>query len=314
MAFKQRFKRKVMASAPMKGIIEQSKVTYIPGFGNFSLYQIWPSFIQQLKRSSLFERAAAISFNIFMAIPPTLIFVFTLIPYLPISKQFINELFELIKDIVPGKENHTVIIEFLNDFLNQPRNELLSFGLLLALFFSSNALMGILRSFDKNYEGFINTSGWEKRQTAIKLTMIVFVLVFLCIILLIAQGAVLKWLGIETVWIRNLIHNFRWIVILMLLFYSVSFIYRQGPSLVVKWPFITPGSVFATSLMVLATYLVSFWVNHFGSYNKLYGSISAVFILMSLIYINALIVLLGFELNVTITSLQIKKEKAHVVI
>jgi membrane protein len=301
-----------MASAPMKGIIEQSKVTYIPGFGNFSLYQIWPSFILQLKRTSLFERAAAISFNIFMAIPPTLIFVFTLIPYLPISKQFINELFKLIKDIVPGKENHTVIIEFLNDFLNQPRNELLSFGLLLALFFSSNALMGILRSFDKNYEGFIKKTGWEKRQTAIKLTMIVFVLIFLCIILLIAQGAVLKWLGIETAWIRNLIHNFRWIVILLLLFYSVSFIYRQGPSLIVKWPFITPGSVFATSLMVLATYLVSFWVNHFSNYNKLYGSISAVFILMSLIYINALIVLLGFELNVTITSLQVKKEKSAI--
>jgi membrane protein len=120
---------------------------------------------------------------------------------------------------------------------------------------------------------------------------------------------VLKWLGIEIDWIRSLIHNFRWIVILLLLFYSVSFIYRHGPALLVKWPFITPGSVFATSLMVLATYLVSFWVNHFGSYNKLYGSISVVFILMSLIYINALIVLLGFELNVTITSLQIKKEK-----
>jgi membrane protein len=141
------------------------------------------------------------------------------------------------------------------------------------------------------------------------LTLIVFVLVFLCILLLIAQGAVLKWLGLETEWLLKLIQNFRWVVILLLLFYSISFIYRHGPSLIVKWPFITPGSVFATTLMVGATLLVSFWVNNFSNYNKLYGSISAVFVVMSFIYINSLIVLLGFELNVTITSLQIKKEK-----
>jgi len=309
MAFQQQFKKRVLKSAPVKGLIEQSKRVFIPGFGNFSVYQIGPSFLEQLKRTSILERAAAISFNVFMAIPPTLIFVFTLIPYLPISKQFINELFGLIRDIIPGRENNTVIIEFLNDFLNQPRNELLSFGLFLALFFSSNAIMGILRSFDKNYEGFLRVNGLEKRKTALKLTLIVFVLVFMCILLLIAQGAVLKWLGIQKEWVLSLIHNLRWIVILLLVFYSVSSIYRLGPSLVVKWPFITPGSVFATSLMALATLAVSFWVNNFSNYNKLYGSISAIFILMSLIYINSLIILLGFELNVTITSLQIKKEK-----
>jgi len=314
MAFQERIQKRVLTSAPVKGIIEQSKKVYVPGFGHFTLYQIWTPFLQQLRRTSMFERAAAISFNVFMAIPPTLIFIFTLIPYLPISKQFINEMFSLIRDIMPGRENHTAIIEFLTDFLNQPRNELLSFGLLLALFFSSNAIMGVLRSFDKNYEGFIKVNGLQKRKTALKLTMIVFVLVFLCILLLIAQGAVLKWLGLEMEWLLKLIQNFRWIVILLLVFYSISFIYRHGPSLFVKWPFITPGSVFATSLMVGATILVSFWVNNFSSYNKLYGSISAVFVVMSFIYINSLIVLLGFELNVTITSLQIKKEKELAVI
>jgi membrane protein len=101
-----------------------------------------------------------------------------------------------------------------------------------------------------------------------------------------------------------LIQNLRWIFIILLVFFSVSFIYRHAPALLVKWPFVTPGSVFATSLMILATALVTFWVNNFNNYNKLYGSISAVFILMSLIYVNALVVLIGFELNVTLTSLK----------
>jgi membrane protein len=221
---------------------------------------------------------------------------------------FVQQLFALIRDVVPGRENNQIIIAFLDDFINRPRNELLSFGLLLALFFSSNAMMGILRSFDRNYEGFYDPTGWQKRSMSLKLTLLVFVLFFVCILLLIAQSNVLQWIGIESAPLRLLIENLRWVIILLLVFYSVSSIYRHGPALHQKWPFITPGSVFTTTLMFLATFLVSVWVNNFSNYNKLYGSISAVFILMVLIYINSLVILFGFELNVTIANLKRMKE------
>lgn len=304
-----RFKKRFYASSPVKGFISRSKAYYIPGGGHFSLHEIWTGFLQQLKRTSLVERAAAISFNVFMAIPPVLLFVFTLIPYLPISKQFIREIFGLIRDIIPGEKNNAVIIHFLQDFLQKPRGELLSFGLLLALFFSSNAMMGILRSFDKNYEGFTKRSGLRKRRTALKLTLIVFLTVFSCILLLIAQSAVLKWIGIENRVVRNIISNTRWFVIVFLDFLSVSFIYRLGPAVTQRWRFVNAGSVFATSLMIFATALVTFWVNNFSNYNKIYGSISAVFILMSLIYVNSLVVLIGFELNVTLSNLRAAQVK-----
>lgn len=301
------FKKRITSATPVKQIINGSKRTFVPGLDGFSLFDVWKPFINQLRQTSLLERAAGISYNIFMAIPPTLIFVFTLIPYLPISKLFINELFTLIRDVVPGKENNQVIIGFLDDFLNRPRNELLSFGLLLALFFSSNAMMGILRSFDKNYEGFIDPSGFQKRTMALKLTILVFFIFFVCVLLLIAQGEVLRWIGIKSSALRLVINNARWLIILLLVFYSVSSIYRHGTPLKVKWPFITPGSVFATTLMFLATFIVSFWVNNFSNYNKVYGSISAIFILMLLIYVNALVILVGFELNVTLAALRRKK-------
>jgi membrane protein len=302
------FKRRIVTALPVKSVIRQSKKTVFPGFSGFSLYQIWQPFLKQLQRTNLFERAAGISYNVVMAIPPTLIFFFTLIPYLPISRLFIQQLFALVRDIVPGQENNQVIIAFLDDFLNRPRNDLLSFGLLLALFFSSNAMMGILRSFDRNYEGFYDPTGLEKRKAALKLTVLVFVLFFIGLLLLIAQSNVLRWIGIESAPLRLLIQYLRWVIILLLVFYSVSSIYRHGPALIVKWPFITPGSVFATTAMFLATFGVSFWVNNFSNYNKLYGSISAVFILMLLIYVNALVILLGFELNVTLTGLKHMKE------
>jgi membrane protein len=93
MPVRQRIKKKIISSAPVQGVINQSKQIYVPGFGDFTLFQVWQPFIQQLRKGSLFERAAALSFNVFMAIPPTLIFIFTLIPYLPISHRFIQNLF-----------------------------------------------------------------------------------------------------------------------------------------------------------------------------------------------------------------------------
>ncbi|HEU0111731.1 MAG TPA: YihY/virulence factor BrkB family protein [Flavisolibacter sp.] len=303
----KRIKKIVYTSAPVKGIVAQSKRLYVPGFGEFSLYEIWSPLLLQLHRTNLIERASAISFNIFMAIPPILIFIFTLIPYLPISDRFIAELFAVIRDIIPGEQNHSVIIAFLEDFLERPRNDLLSFGLLLALIFSSNAMLGVLRSFDHNYHSFMRTTTFQKRRKAIKLTLIVFIFCFVSIMLLIAHSTVLEYLGVEIIWVRELIHNIRWLIIILLVFFSVSLIYRHGPKATKRWPYLNPGAVLATVLMVVATFLMTIWVENFSTYNKLYGSIGAIFILMILIYINSMLLLLGFELNVTITSLKIKK-------
>ena len=309
MSISRKIEKHLVTTTPVKVLIRRSKETFIPGFSGITLFELWPRFVQQLRQTSLLERASGISFNVVMAIPPTLIFIFTLIPYLPISTQFIQELFFLIRTIIPGKENNGAIILFLDDFLNRPRGELLSFGLLLALFFSSNAMMGILRSFDKNYEGFGDPTGLQKRSMALQLTLLVFVLFFACLLLLIAQGVVLQWIGIKSYGLRLLIVNVRWVIIFMLVFFSIAFIYRHGPPLKDKWPYITPGSVFATSLTFIATTLVSFWINNFSNYNKLYGSISAIMILMILIYVNAVVILVGFELNVTLASL--KRLKAY---
>ena len=143
----------------------------------------------------------------------------------------------------------------------------------------------------------------------LQLTLLVFVLFFICLLLLIAQGAVLQWIGIKSYALRAIIVNARWFIIFLLVFFSTSFIYRHGPPLKEKWPYITPGSVFATTLTFIATTLVSFWINNFANYNKLYGSISAIMILMILIYVNAVVILVGFELNVSHGELKTLKSR-----
>jgi membrane protein len=293
---------------PDKQIISRGKKIFFSGLEGVSFHEAFVAFVRQLKKTSITERASGISFNIVMAIPPTLLFLFTLIPYLPISKQFINQMFALIRDVIPGEKNHGAIIAFLRDFLNKPRNELLSFGLFLAILFSSNAMMGVLRSFDKNYPGFSKRKMLQKRRVALQLTLICFFLIFLCILLLVAQSAVLKWVGIRGVRLRAVLENLRWVLVILLTFYIVSHIYRHGPAVKKKWPLLTPGSVLATTLMIIATALVTYYVNHFSNYNKLYGSIGAIFILMSLIYANSLALMMGFELNVTLDHLRQKKQ------
>jgi len=284
--------------------IEKSKTISLPGFRGIPFYDVVNFFIGQVRTIGMTERASAIAYNFFMAIPPALIFLFTLIPFLPISKEFERNLYGLIRDVIPGEKDNAVLIKFLQDFINKPKTGLLSLGFLLSLFFSSNAMMGIMRSFDKNYIGFKKRKGFQKRGVALKITFILFILVFASILLLVGQGHVLKFIGIENATVRTIIINTRWIVIVFLFFASISYIYRHAPAVHKKWRLINPGSILATVLMLLMTLLFSWWVGRFGHYNQLYGSIGTVLILMVLIFINSLVLLIGFELNVSISSLK----------
>jgi len=295
---------KIASTAPVRMIIHKSKVTSLPGFRGIPLYDVIKFFFGQVKTVGMTERASAIAFNFVMAIPPAIIFLFTLIPFIPITQQFQDEMFGLIRDVIPGEKDNAVLINFLQDFINKPRNGLLSLGFILSMFFSSNAMMGIMRSFDKNYIGFRKRTELQKRGAAIKITMVLFVIVFISILLLISRGAVLQWLGIESKLVRNIIINARWVIIIFLFFACISYIYRHAPAVHKKWRLINPGSILATFLMLLLTALFSWWVGRFGNYNQLYGSIGTVLILMILIFINSLILLIGFELNVSITSLK----------
>ncbi len=304
MTFLDKIGNRLVALPPAKFVINKSKITSLPGFRGIALYDVVQFFFRQVRTVGMTERASAISYNFFMAIPPAIIFLFTLLPFLPIPRQFEEELYGLIRDVVPGEKDNAVLIGFLQDFINTPRSGLLSLGFVLSLFFSSNAIMGIMRSFDKNYLGFRKRSDLHKRLTAIKITVVLFSIVFACILLLIGRGAVLKWLGIESAFVRELIMNARWLVIILLFFACISYIYRHAPAVHKKWHLINPGSILATVLMLLLTILFSWWVTRFGNYNQLYGSIGTVLILMLLIFINSLVLLIGFELNVSISSLK----------
>jgi membrane protein len=300
----KKIKKNVAASRPANYVVTRSKAARLPGFGGIPLFDVIRFFFQQVKTVGMTERASSIAFNFVMAIPPLIIFLFTLIPLMPISNQFEQELYNLIRSVVPGEKDHAVLIHFLEDFINNPRNDLLSLGFVLSIFFSSNAVMGVMRSFDKNYIGFKKRTDLQKRLTAIKITFVLLFFVILTVLLLIAQGRMLTWLGIENKWMRGGIENLRWVLVILLLFACISYIYRAAPAVHKKWKWFSPGSFLATVLMLLFSAAFSWWVSRFGNFNELYGSIGTVLIIMALIFFNSLVLLIGFELNVSINSLR----------
>src|SRR5207237_9981368 len=115
------------------------------------------------------------------------------------------------------KKNNSTIIKFIYDFIENPINGLLSLGFLLALFYSSNAVIGIMRAFDKNYVGFKKRNALQRRMTALQLTSILFVLMLASLLLLIMQSSVLKWIGLKNLSVSEVIGYRRGEVLLLLL-------------------------------------------------------------------------------------------------
>jgi membrane protein len=302
-----KLERILITKTPIAFVLNKSKHWRLPGFEGVPLYDVIRFFYKQIKTVGLTERASAIAYNFIMAIPPSFLFLFTLLPKLPFikTKEIQKQITFLIKDIIPANGYNQNIINFINDtFFKTPKFGILSTGIILALFFASNAVMGLMRSFNKDYIGFEKRRGFNKRWMAIKLTTLLFGLVLACLLLLITQTAVLKWLGIENLVIRNIIFYGRWIFIVALVYYSIAFIYKYAPAVQKRWNLVSPGTILATTLSLLASYAFTAFVNNFGRYNFLYGSISTVIVMMALIYINSLVLLVGFELNVSIKSLK----------
>ena len=297
--------RILITKTPIAFLIRKSKHWRLPGFAGLPLYDVIVFFFAQIKTHGLTERASAISYNFIMALPPSILFLFTLIPNLPfLSKITIKiQLHTLIYDIIPSPVYNKEVIGFVDSFIENSGFSLLSFGLLLSLFFASNAMMGIMRSFNRNYIGFEKRGGLQKRWMAIRLTILIFSLLIGYLTLLIMQGAILKLVVTNETW-REIIAYLRWVLIVGLLFLIIAFIFKYAPATEKRWKLRSPGAILATALSIMASFGFAYYVSSFGKYNALYGSIGTILMVMALIYINSLALLVGFELNVSINSLK----------
>jgi membrane protein len=307
----------LIESRPIKAVINWSKKLVLPGFEGLPLYDVLHFFFKQTQQIGLNERAASVAFNFLMAVPPLFIFIFTLLSYIPGSKRLYDEVLVLMQGIIPDDATYTMIKNVTDDFFATGTGTL-SFGLLLAIYFSSNATLTIMRTFRKSMlhieveeRNFI-----EVRLSAIRLTFIIVLLIIATIMIMLTQTIILNW-AIEQMKIKDSIIDFifgsgHFLVTFLLIFLAIGLIYRYAPHVQKKWRIRTPGALLATILIMSFTYLFSYWVNNIASYNKIYGSLGSILILMFLVFVNSLVLLIGFELNVSINSLKSIAEKRKI--
>src|SRR5580698_2302822 len=229
-----KLERKFYNSSAFRFVAAKSRKIILPGFQGVPLFEVVSFFSSQVKKVGLIDRARAIAFSFLTAIPAASIFICTLIPYLPVSRQIEHQLLLVTKDITPNQNTYLLVSQFLEDFLTKPRVGLLSFGFILALFYSSNAMLGIMRSFNKSLIYNTRRNQFQARWMAIKLTALVLCIVIGSVFILVTQAELLRslfrWMHLrrndQTA--RFLVQTLRWVVIIPLFYFGIACIYKYG--------------------------------------------------------------------------------------
>lgn len=298
-------------------LINLSRKLYLPGFKGASVYDVGLFFFQGMKKSSITLRANAISYTFIIAFVPAVLFLFTLIPYFPI-KGLEESIMMALKGTLP-EDAFVLLQSTIEDIITNQQTGLLSFSFLIALFFASSGVIAIMNAFNQSSHSI-------ESRTSIKKQLIALALVFILAINMIVSGAALAITSIVLYYIEGkgiisndftyfLIGSGQWIIIILTSILSFSSIYYIAPAKKRIFPFFSAGAVIASLLSVVSFKVFIIFINNFTDYNKFYGSLGAMIMIIVWINLTALMLLIGFELNASIyeaskNSLENKEDKS----
>ncbi|MFN8436782.1 MAG: YihY/virulence factor BrkB family protein [Cytophagales bacterium] len=276
------------------------------------LWEVLRVFFSQIGRDDINNKANAMAFSFMLSVFPGIIFLFTLIPYIPIEHLDIKIL-KFLSDVMPAK----VYVEAkstIRDIVSKQRSGLLSFGFLLALISAMNGTLAMMLAFNKCYKTVEKRNFITVRLTALYITF-VLALILIIAIFAITIGEVM--LGFYFDHLDFFLGKFqlyffivlRYIIIFVTFFIGLSFIYYTAPSVHKKFDYLSLGALVGTILIILVSLCFSFYLNQIATFNKVYGSIGTLIALMLWFYLISLTILIGFELNASIDTVRILVER-----
>ncbi|MBG0858539.1 MAG: YihY/virulence factor BrkB family protein [Bacteroidales bacterium] len=276
----------------------------LPGFDGIPISQVIRFVIKGFQKGVLVTRASSIAFNLLMALLPASIFLFTLIPFIPIP-NFQEELLKLFESIIPANAFNFMETTIV-DIVTNKSGGLLLFMFLATLFFSTNGIHAIIHAFVVSAHSFKSRSWVHQRKISIVLLLIVVFMIavagFLVIFGKMAVNSLVDLNILERRLVIFILVLLKWIVVVLLLFLAISFLYYLAPAKRTDFRFVSPGSTLATLLFILTSLGFSAYVNNFGHYNQLYGWIGTLMVILIWLYLNSIALLIGFELNVSIKA------------
>ncbi|MFM7586101.1 MAG: YihY/virulence factor BrkB family protein [Bacteroidota bacterium] len=263
------------------------------------LFDLLAYIAQQLRQSDLNLRASAISFSFFLALFPGLLFLFSLIAYIPVEGLDLA-IRRTSQELLPPPA-FELLYSTIEDIVGRQQGGLLSFGFLLAFYFATTGLTTLSQSFNVSLE-VRESRGFIRHQlTVIGLTVLLTFSLLSALLLILLGDFLLGELN-RLGWMPDgllplMVNLLLWIVILLLVYVGIGLLYYFAPNAPKRHGFFALGSALATILFVGSSLGFSYYVQHFGNYNRLYGSLATLIVLMLWIYVNAWVILIGFELN-----------------
>jgi membrane protein len=295
----------ILKTPVFREIASTCKNIKLPGLEGLTLYDLFKIYGFGIIKGTFSTRASSIAFSFFMAIFPFLLFILNLIPFLNFIDNFQNEVLLFLEDLLP-QQAADFFKEIFVDIASNPRAGLLSFVFILSIFLTANGVNAIFTSFEFSYHTRVNRSIVRQYMVAVSVAFIIAILLLLSVAVTIYFAYLIEQLkdmgivGDTILWAKI----GRYAILIFMLYIGISILYYFGTKEGKQSRFFSLGALFTTLLIIATTYLFSFYVENFSSYNKLYGSIGALLILMIYIWLNSNIFLLGFELNASLHKLK----------
>lgn len=266
----------------------------------------------EIKRDAIGVRASSVSFFFILAIFPSIIFFFSLIPYIPVPNLDLTIL-EYLQKVLPYGV-YFVLQSTIRDIVSIQRGGLTSINFIMALIFSLNGVTSMMQVFDKMNPLHKKRGFWAKRWAALQITILMSFQLIVAMALIVVGEIYIKDflhnLGVQSNFVVAIILTVKFIVLVFIFLNTIALIYYFGPSVKERFKFYSPGATFATFLMLLLSYLLKWYFGIFHNFNKLYGSLGIVLVVMLWVYFNAFVLLFGYEVNNSIALNKRLKNKS----
>jgi membrane protein len=295
---------KIKQNKTYQFLLSKFKIIVLPGFEGLSLYEVLKFMMITFRKGDIDTKASAISFSVFLAFFPGLIFLLSLIPYVPIDnfqQELLAELFGIMPDsLLP------LIEDTVNDLILKKKSVTLSLGFILTLYFASDSIDALLSAFNSSFQFTKRRSFLIQRLWSLGLLFTLVFLLFAAIILLIFGEPAILWILENTNFSGTMTYisltMFNWMIILLLMFFSISLLYNIGNPERVKWKLVSAGTTLTTLVIILTSMAFAFYLNNFSKYNELYGSIGSLIGFLIWIKICSQVLLIGFELTAKVQN------------
>jgi membrane protein len=278
------------------------------------IHKVFGLLIREIRSPIMILRAKAIAYSFFLAIFPSIVFLFSLLSYLPKSRELTENILGYLNRMSPNQQMIEMFKPIINEVMNGPKGGVLSLGFLLIIFFMKNGVVTMMQSFNVHFDVRSGKLFLKNQLISIIITIVVLFLFVLTIILLVMgkflMQKIFDFFSYDGQVLVILIDLLRYAISISLNFIVISILYYLGPiQRPERFKIFTPGSIVATTMIVIVSFLFSYYIKNFGNYNKVYGSLGVLIFMLIWLYWNSLAILIGYEMNRSIDVLRKKTKR-----